>query len=264
MPDFWLALLVRVGASALVVVAATVVAEAAGPFLGALLVSLPLAGGAAYVMLALQNDAVFVAASALTSLAVNAASFVFLAAMALLARRVRWWLALGGALAVWFAAALAIRLVPWNVAGAILLNMGSLGASVWATRSVPREAISGAVGRRRWYELPIRAIMVGLVIGTVVSVSRLLGPATTGMAAVFPVVFTSFALVVLPRLGGDVGAAIMASAVRAMPGFALALLVVHLAAEPLGVGIALPAALLASLAWSALLMVRRGRKLRLA
>jgi hypothetical protein len=48
-------------------------------------------------MLALQHDAGFIAASALGSFAVNAASFVFLAALALLAVRVRcgWALARG-------------------------------------------------------------------------------------------------------------------------------------------------------------------------
>ena len=77
----------------------------------------------------------------------------------------------------------------------------------------------------------------------------------------FPVAFTSFALVVLPRLGGGIAAAIMVSALRAMPGFALALLTLHLAAEALGIGAALAVSLLPSLLWSALLMLARGRRL---
>ncbi len=102
--------------------------------------------------------------------------------------------------------------------------------------------------------------MVGLLVGGVVTGSRALGPALTGMATVFPVAFTSFALLVLPRVGGAVAAAIMVSALRAMPGFALALLTLHLAAVPLGAGVALAVALLPSLAWSAMLMLRRGRR----
>jgi hypothetical protein len=65
-------------------------------------------------------------------------------------------------------------------------------------------------------------------------------------------------------VGGDVAAAIMASAVRAMPGFALGLLTLHLAAVPLGVGVALALAVVPSLGWSAMLMVGRGRRLRAA
>jgi hypothetical protein len=49
----------------------------------------------------------------------------------------------------------------------------------------------------------------------------------------------------------------MVSALRAMPGFALAMLTLHLAVVPLGAGVALAVTLLPSLAWSAMLMLRR-------
>ncbi|MEJ0019158.1 MAG: hypothetical protein WDN25_21925 [Acetobacteraceae bacterium] len=264
MEAFWAGLLARACVSAFVVVAATVVAEASGPFWGGLIVSLPIGAGPAYVMLALQHDAAFIAESALGSFAVNAATFVFLAALALLAERVRWGWTLAGGVAAWAVSATLIRLVAWDVAGACLLNLAAVAASLAVTRGVGREtgASRGPV-RRRWFELPLRAATVGLVVGTVVTGSRALGPELTGMAAVFPVAFTSFALLVLPRVGGAVAAAIMVSALRAMPGFGLALLTLHLAAVPLGVGLALAVALLPSLGWSLLLMAGyRGWRLR--
>jgi uncharacterized membrane protein (GlpM family) len=262
MEIFWLALLARAAISACVVVAATVAAEAAGPFWGGLIVSLPIGAGPAYAMLALQHDAAFIATSALGSFVVNAATFVFLAALALLVTRVRWGWALAGGLLAWALAVLLIRRVDWDVTGAVLLNLGAILASLALTRSVEREAGTprGPV-QRYWYELPMRAVMVGLVVGAVVTGSRALGPALTGMAAVFPVAFTSFSLLVLPRVGGRTGAAIMVSALRAMPGFALALLTLHLTAVPLGVWAALLIALLPSLGWSALLMLMRDRRL---
>ncbi len=262
MEAFWFALLARAAVSAGVVVTATVAAEAAGPFWGGLIVSLPIGAGPAYAMLALQHDAAFIAASALGSFAVNAATFVFLAALALLATRVRWGWALVGGLVCWSIAAALIRCIEWDVPSAIVLNLAAILASLAATRSVQRNAITprGPV-RRRWFELPVRAVMVGSMVGAVVTGSRALGPTLTGMAAVFPVAFTSFALLMLPRVGGDVAAAIMVSALRAMPGFALALLTLHLAAVPLGVGAALAVALLPSLLWSALLMLTHGRRL---
>lgn len=257
--SFWFALLVRAGVSAFVVVAATVAAEAAGPFWGGLIVSLPIGAGPAYVMLALQHDAAFIAASALGSFAVNAATFVFLAALALLATRVRWGWALAGGLLAWGVAVVLIRQVEWDVTGACLLNLASLLASLAVTRCVGREvAASRGRVRRRWFELPARAAMVGLMVGGVVTASRALGPELTGMATVFPVAFTSFALLVLPRVGGAVAAAIMVSALRAMPGFGLALLTLHLTAISLGVGPALGTALVPSLAWSLLLTLGRG------
>jgi len=256
---FLLALLARAAVSASVVVTATVVVEASGPFWGGLIVSLPIGAGPAYTMLALQHDDAFLAASSLGSFAVNAASFVFLAALALLAPRLHWGWAVLGSLAVWALAVLLIGQFVRDIAGAVALNLAVLLASLAVTRPVARD-VAGPAGRirRRWFELPARAALVGLMVGSVVTASRALGPALTGMATVFPVAFTSFAVLVLPRVGGVVGAAIMVSALRAMPGFALALLTLHLFVVPLGAALALPLALLPSLAWSALLMLGRG------
>jgi uncharacterized membrane protein (GlpM family) len=255
---FWLGLLLRAAVSAAVVVTATVAAETAGPFWGGLIVSLPIGAGPAYAMLALQHDAAFIAISALGSFALNASTFVFLAAMALLAPRVRWGWTLIGGLAAWCVAALLIRQLQWDLLGACLLNAVVASLALLVTRSAGQDA--GAPRRpirRPWFELPARALMVGLMIGAVVTGSRVLGPTLTGMAAVLPVASTSFALLLLPRVGGVVAAAIMVSALRAMPGFSLALLTLHLAAVPLGVGAALVVALLPSLGWSLALMLGR-------
>ena len=159
---FWLGLLARAAASALVVVAATVAAEAAGPFWGGLIVSLPIGAGPAYVMLALQHDAAFIAVSALGSFAVNAATFVFLAALGLLATRVHWGWALAGGLCAWTASVLLIRQVEWDAVSASLLNIATIAVSLWLTRSMGRGAGGAARGavRRRWYELPARAATV--------------------------------------------------------------------------------------------------------
>src|ERR1700690_1856657 len=134
----WFALLVRAATSALVVVAATVAAESAGAFWGGLIVSLPIGAGPAYVMLALQHDAAFIATSALGSFTVNAATFVFLAVLGLLATRVRWGGALAGGLAAWTVAVLLIRQVEWDATGASLLNIGLIAVSLWLTRSMGR------------------------------------------------------------------------------------------------------------------------------
>src|SRR5579871_3736112 len=109
--SFWIALLVRATVSATVVVTATVAAEASGPFWGGLIVSLPIGAGPAYAMLALQHDAAFIAASALGSFASNAATFVLLTAIALLAPRVHWGWAMGGALCAWVLSVSLIRQV---------------------------------------------------------------------------------------------------------------------------------------------------------
>jgi uncharacterized membrane protein (GlpM family) len=260
--SLWLALLLRASVSASVVVVATVAAEASGPFWGGLIVSLPIGAGPAYAMLSLQHNASFIAASALGSFAINAATFVFLTTLALLVTRFRWFWALGCALIAWAIAVTLIRNVQWDVAEASLLNLAVVVIALALTRGAGTDAGSRRTSApRRWFELPVRALMVGMMVGGVVTGSRALGPQLTGMATVFPVAFTSFALLVLPRVDGATGAAIMVSAIRAMPGFAVCLLTLHLAAEPLGVWPALAVALLPSLAWSAMLLWARKKAL---
>jgi hypothetical protein len=262
--EFWLPLLVKAVTSALIVVLASVVAEALGPFWGGLIITLPISAGPAYVMLALQHDPAFIAASALGSFTANAATFVLLTTIALLAPHRPRYQVIGGALSAWLLALLAIRAVEarigWTVAGATVLNLVAIALAHWLTRAAarsPRPA-TGTL-RRRWFELPARAALVGAVVASVVTASRVLGPGVTGMAAVFPVAFTSFAFLILPRLGGNTSAAVMAGAVRAMPGFALSLLVLHLTAEALGVWGALLAMLATSLLWSAGMLAVRAR-----
>jgi len=266
--SFWLPLLLRAVTSALIVVVASVAAEATGPFWGGLIISLPISAGPAYAMLALQHDADFIAAGALSSLAANAATFVLLTAIALLAPHLRRGAVMAGALSAWATALLLIQSVNWSLAGALLLNLGLILLASALTRDAARgpQAAAGPL-RRRWYELPARAALVGAVVATVVTGSRVLGPRVTGMAAVFPIAFSSFAFLVLPRLGGTASAAVMASAIRAMPGFALALLALHLCARPFGAWVGLAAMVATSLVWSGGMMAvrrQRSRPLRAA
>src|SRR6476469_6707795 len=97
----WLPPLIRALTTALLVLGASVAAEMAGPFWGALIASLPVSAGPAYVFLAMQHDPGFVAASALSSCAANAATGLFLIVYGLLAVRLAPWRGLGIAVGVW-------------------------------------------------------------------------------------------------------------------------------------------------------------------
>jgi uncharacterized membrane protein (GlpM family) len=255
---FWAALLVKAVASALIVVLASVAAEATGPFWGGLIIALPISAGPAFVMLSLQHDAGFIAASALGSFGANAATFVLLTVIALLAPHHRRAVVIGGGVAAWLLTVLAIRAMDLGLGGAALLNLVMIVLAYRLTRPAARATVRapGAL-RPRWFELPLRAALVGVVVASVVTASRALGPGVTGTASVFPVAFTSFAFLVLPRLGGAAAAAVMAGAIRAMPGFALSLLVLHLCAERIGVWLALLGMLATSLLWSAGMLLWR-------
>lgn len=256
----WLPILVKAVSTGLVVVLAAVVAEAVGPFWGALVACLPVSGGPAYVFLAMQHDAGFVAASALSSLAANAATAVFLVVYALEAERLplRW--GLGAALAAWCVVCVLVHQVAWTPGRAVALNMIAYGAGFWLVRGVPRVAIAPrSTAVRRWFDLPLRAGMVAVFVTGVVVGSAALGPAVTGIAAVFPISLSSLLVMVRPRIGGAASALLAVSALRAMLGFGLGLLVLHLAIPPFGVAAALGGGLLATVVWSGLLLVLKIR-----
>src|SRR5262245_12393796 len=74
---FWLALTTKMAITALFVSVATIIAERLGAAVGALVATLPVSAGPVYVFLALDHDATFISASAVVSLALNAATAVF-------------------------------------------------------------------------------------------------------------------------------------------------------------------------------------------
>ena len=253
----WLPPLVRALTTALLVVSASAVAETLGPFWGALVASLPVSTGPAYVFLAMQHGAEFVAASALSSFAANAANGLFLITYGVLAGRASPWRSLGAAIAVWLAASLATQQVAWTPWTAFLLNLATYGIG-FVVLGVVRSARSGpAPVRRRWFDLPARAVAVAAFVSLVVAVSTALGPGITGVAAVFPIGLISLFVIVRPRIGGLASSQLAANALRSMLGFGLMLLALHLAIGPWGVVPAFVVALLAWVSWSAALLLLR-------
>ncbi len=258
-PDlFWLPLLVKIGATVALVVGASVAAERSGPFLGALIATLPVSAGPAYIFLAMAADEAFLAESALNSLAANAAIVLFVLALVFIAPRTGAAAGLAGALAVWAIAATVIAAMPWNTLTATCLNLAAFLIAIPATRSIDLH-IRPAIAARRWFDLPLRALAVGLLVAGVVTFSHAIGPTLTGLAAVFPISLSSLALLVHARLGGRMAAATMAGALRTLPGFALALLTATLLVQPLGATIALISALTTSLGWATTLALLRRR-----
>lgn len=259
----WVPFAVKIAVTMAVVVTAARVAERAGPFFGALVACLPVSAGPSYVLLSLQASDAFIAQTALASAAATAGAALYLAIYVVLAPRVGVPATVGSALGTWLVAAALIRQVSWTATGVAALNMAAYGLAFLV---IPRLEQSTPIGRsdRRWYDLPLMAAMVGLLVASVVTLSAALGAALTGIAAVFPVTFSSLGIIVQSRLGGRVAAATMAGAVRAMPGFALGLLVLHLLAVPAGAPVALLTALAAMLAWSAGLILWRAWRLKAA
>jgi hypothetical protein len=258
MTVLWVPLIAKAIATSLLVVSASILAESLGPFWGALIASLPVSAGPTYVFLAIGHDSAFVAASALSSFAANAATGAFLITYAMGVRRWSSWWGLGAAVATWLIASLLIRQFTWTPATAMMLNLIVFAAGLLVVEDTERSGSSIAANRRR-FDLPLRAAVIALFVCTVIVASSVFGPEVTGIVTVFPISLGSLIVILQPRLGRRASASLAATALRSMFGFGLALLTLHLIIPSWGAAPALSTALLVTIAWSAMLLALRRR-----
>ena len=254
---------VKAVSAGLLVVIATRVAERAGPFWGALIAALPLSAGPIYAFVALQHGDAFIANVAAATLAGIPATAAFVLAIALITPKAGAAVAIATGGAVWFL--IVGRFVGWasEHGGLMLLAAGALICGHIATEPVRRRPAKLSAAAR-WYDMPARAALVGLLVASVSGLSGVIGPAATGYAAVFPVVMISMTIILKARLGGEAVAITMASTFLPLVGFSLALMTVLVTAVPIGKWNALALGLAVNIAWSALLGLIRYRGLRTA
>ena len=234
-PDLYFALtpVIRMAVTVAFLIAATVTAERAGPLIGGLVATLPISAGPIYIFLAIDHDAHFIGESALGSMLSNAVNIAFALTYCLLAQRRSLIEGLAGAFVMW-------GLLIW-----LLGNQLQLG--LWGTIAVNVIAVIIALAvqkmlpsihfphmRTYWYDYILRAGLVALLVGVVVTLSHHIGPAASGNLAVFPIVLTSIAIILHPRVGGRAAATVLAHSAVGLGGFGLSMLALHLTAEPLG------------------------------
>lgn len=253
---FWLALTIKMAVTAAFVVVATKAAERAGSLVGAMIATLPILAGPSYFFLALEHDDAFMADSALASLVINAVTAIFAITYAALAPRRGFVLSLSAALLCWFGLAALLRGLPWTTVSAVGLNVAVFGVCLWIAHRLPRVPMPPA--RPQWYDVPLRAVLVALLVAVVVGLSEQLGPTVTGMLAAFPIVLVSLILILHPRIGGPAGGSVMADTIFGLISFSLccltARLLVPVLGSPLGLSLALAVSVGANLA---ILNVRR-------
>jgi hypothetical protein len=260
MTIFLLGLLLKIAMTASIVVAASVVVERSGPFIGSLIAALPTAGGAAMIILAIDHPPEFIAASAVGSVVSNAVVAIFALTYAALAQRHSLVVSLGLAYLVWLGCAFLTRLVDWTIVSAVLFNALVFPLAIMAGRRFRAE---GAVKRVTLTarDLAVRAAVVTLCVIVVTAASSSIGSYFSGVFAFFPVAMGSFFVILHPRIGGQAAASVAAHVLTPLIGLGLSLVVVHLLAVPVGVWWSYVAGLSVGLLWNALLWALRQRRL---
>lgn len=254
---FLAGLALKVALTAGIIVTASIVVERSGPFIGAMIAALPTAAGAAYIILAVEHPPAFVAASAVGSMAANAAVGLFSFAYAMIARRHGVIVSLAIAVVLWLVCAAALRTVSWTVATAMLLNLAVYGFTFMATRPLRRVAAKTSDVKPTRRDIAMRALTVGLFVAVVTTLSHKIGSFASGMFAVFPVAMASFMAILHPRIGGVAAGSVLAHAQIPLLGLPLGFAALHVLAEPIGVWWAFLAGLLVCVAWNGLLWALR-------
>jgi hypothetical protein len=252
-PDltFILTLALRMAVTAAFVVTASLITERSGPAIGALVATLPISAGPAYVFLALDHDAAFIAEGALASLPINAVTVFLGLTYVVLAQRQSARVSFFGAVAVWIALAALSRTVHWSLVGGLIANAITFAICLPLLRRFRN--VRMPLITRRWYDIPLRASLVATLVATVVTLSGWVGPYVSGAMALFPVVFTSMMLILHPRIGGPATAAVIANAGWGLMGLGIAIAVLHVAALQFGSAIALSLALMTCVGWNLVL-----------
>ena len=263
MAVFLAGLLLKIAMTASIVVAASVVVERSGPFVGALIASLPTAGGAALIILAIQHASSFIAASAVGSMVANAAVAVFALTYAALAQKRSLVVSLGTAFLAWLSCAAASRLVDWTASEAILLNAIVYPVAIAAGSRFRAEGMIKRVAFTVT-DLAWRAGVVTLCVIAVTTASSSIGSYFSGVFAFFPVAMGSFFVILHPRIGGPNTASVAAHALMPLIGLGLSLLVVHLLAEPIGVWWSYALGLSTGIGWNTMLWALRRQRRRAA
>ena len=161
-------------------------------------------------------------------------------------------------LTIWFALAFALSSVTWTIVSVVALNVAVFAICIPLAMRYCHVPMPRVV--RRWYDMPLRAGMVACLVAIVVGTSTRVGPAVTGVLAVFPIVLTSLILIFQPRIGGPATAALLANTIWGLAGFSTALVVLHLAAIAFGTWIAYALSLATSMIWNFVVWsVRRAR-----
>ena len=154
-----------------------------GPKIGGLLTGLPIVSGPALFFFAMEQGNAFAAEAARAVLV----SLIGVAAAALTyawaSVRTPWWISLPLSWTSFFIGVFVLRGVRWPASLALAV---ALIAIVLVTLALPRAGARTAGARPAW-DLPLRVVACMVLVLSITSLARRLGPTVSGMLAPFPV-----------------------------------------------------------------------------
>jgi len=256
--------LIKVAATSLVLLLASLAAERAGVLIAGLIITLPLNAGPGFFFVARDVDAEFLAQGALVSFTATLAVHAYITGYAHASRRLKgFWPIWAVATLVWVVVAWPlVRAAPGLWAAIALVAAGFALANLLRYRGHDQAGVGAKAKRRGGIGfLLIRALIGASVVAGAATFAHTLGPALTGLAFAFPVMLSANAWMLYTSYGPEFSAATISNTRNGLISYnsfclALAILPGHVS-NMTAWTLALVISLLASLA---LVMVRRWRR----
>lgn len=205
-------LLVRMTATAFVVVGVAMAVGRLGPVVGGALAGLPIVLAPGFFFLVVQASPEFTANAASYSLLSLCATQIFLLAYIATAERAGPLVSLLGALAAWGTAIALFRLFPPQAFVGITL----FAVVTIVTRKLGATFVRGTIKRARadnFGLLLLRGILAGLLVAAVTMAANQLGATASGLLLAFPIGYTVLSVTIHEQFGAQVAVATLHSAI---------------------------------------------------
>lgn len=253
--------LIRLTATALVIIVVTWSVELFGPMIGGVLAGLPITLGPGFYFLVAQAPTSFVEQAASYALLSLCATQCFLLAYVLLGRRAPPALTLTGAILAWALAAAILHTLPSPLwLGGLLFALTTvvcLRTGRHAVRPVKR-----ADGKPGLGQLLLRGILAGILVAGVTTTSHALGATLSGLLLSFPIGYSVISVTIHQHMGRDTATATVYSALLGTTSLAVFCAVLALATPGHAPYTALGLALAASALVTSTLAIWRRRSQR--
>jgi hypothetical protein len=247
------AFLVRLIATACVVLVVTVIVGRLGPRVGGVVAGLPIVVGPGLAFIALDETPAYLVEAAGFVLVSLVATQAFMFAYAQAARTLRPAASLLAAIAAWLGVIAILAFPTFHPLVAALLFALAAFASAYVLRRTEADPATPPV-QDGWTSLLLRAGLAGIMVGAISLGAQALGPRIAGLLLAYPVGMTVIAVTIHQRHGAPAVIGTLAAAALGTLSIGAFALAVALLTSPLGAAPALLLALGASLLVSLLLL----------
>ncbi|PSF13606.1 hypothetical protein C7H09_03115 [Marinobacter fuscus] len=221
-------LIVKLVATAAVVIGVSVAVGKMGPRLGGILAGTPIILGPGYFFMLQERSTEFLQAAALSTLHALIATLIFAISFVLSAGRLGVFTSLALATGSWIPASLLFSLLPGGVWGALLAyGLVLLTAEFIRHRLQLRHTV--VIARSGWFDLLLRGLLAGILVSIATTLAARTGPFLSGILVGFPVGLFTIGWTLYERYGPEVARATVSMAQKGMlslVAFALALALV--------------------------------------